>query len=163
MTEINERILRSKVRTWFKNIYKDKLVTEPVILHDLNMTVTEYLKKNFFGKELSLILDYDKMYVRPDIIALVRLRTKHLALVIAECKVGLVRVSDFRQALDYARVCKSYQAYLVFHGKLSNEVKRRLRVMDNVYEGYNSFSRLVRKFLHVVKYHGNMLFEFVRY
>jgi len=61
------------------------------------------------------------MHVKPDLIAIIRLKKGKLGMIIAECKVGSIGVNDFRQAIDYAMTCRSYDAYLIFHGSLTRD------------------------------------------
>ncbi len=157
---MKESELRRKACEWLKKKYKDKYFLEPVILHDLKLTVTDYLKRKFSGQYLTAIPRYNKMYVEPDIFGVVRLR-KGLGTIIAECKVGTVNVRDFRQAMDYARTCQSYNAYLIYYGILTKDVKKRIRSGDHFYEGLNDYGKLVSKKLILVEYISDNTF-FVR-
>lgn len=155
---MNEDLLREKARDWLKLKYQSISFLSPIILHNLKLTVSEFLKRNFSGETLLNIPRYNEMHVEPDIFGIVKLEKGRLGTIIAECKVNYVGVDDFRQALDYARTCKSYEAYLVFYGTLSEKVKARIRSGDNVYLGLNKYGKEIRKKMNIVEYRGNMTF-----
>jgi hypothetical protein len=152
-----ESALREKTREWLTERYHNRFLLKPIILHDLQLTVSEYLRRNFTGNVILSIPRYNEMDVKPDILSIVRLEAEKLGLIIAECKMN-VTIQDFRQTMDYARRCQSYEAYLVFYGKLSENVKDRIRMGDNTYYGLNKYGKVVLKKLIIVEYVGNKTF-----
>jgi hypothetical protein len=158
---IKESDLREKTREWLTEKYYNNFFLKPIILHDLQLTVSEYLKKNFTGNILLSIPKYNEMDVKPDILSIVKLEKGKLGLVIAECKIN-VGIQDFRQAMDYAERCQSYEAYLVFCGKLSEDVKDRIRMGGNTYCGLNRYGKVVSKKLIIVEYIRNKTFKIKR-
>ena len=162
MVYIEEKKLREKTCDWIFKKYRKRIVGKPVNLHELKLTVTEYLCKRFTSDILRLIPSYEKMDVEPDILALIRLKCDLLSTVIAECKVDPISVRDLRQALDYARVCRSFQAYLIYFGHLTRPVIKRLRSDDITYSGYNDYGNLTIKRLILVRYYGDNTFKITR-
>jgi hypothetical protein len=154
---IDEGDLRKRTREWLTEKYRGRFLFEPIILHNLGLTISEFLKRKFSGEILSSIPRYNEMNVKPDIFSIVRLERGKLGLVIAECKIN-VGLKDFRQVMDYARTCQCYEAYLAFYGKLSEDVINRIRIKDILYNGLNRYGEIVSKELVIVEYRGDNTF-----
>jgi len=150
--DLDESELRQAARNWLeRRHHENRYIQKPLVLHDTGLSVTGFLKNNYKGDLLRRIPKYNDMHVKPDIIAI--LRTKHdtFALMTAECKIDPVNTGDLRQAIDYASVCCSYEAFFVFQGPLNQVVKDRIRSGNSVYLGYNESGRLSKRILMLIQ------------
>jgi hypothetical protein len=128
-----------------------------MVFHEVSLTITDFVRKKFKGKELICIPRYNNLPIRPDIISVLKFRKNEkyiMGWLIGECKVGKVDAADFRQALHYASISQAYEAYLFFTGVLSKEVTDSVKVGGHLYLGTNRWGKPVRKRLIFVKYDG---------
>jgi len=127
-----------------------------LVFHGLDGTLTEYLRSEFYGINLTKIPRWDRLHIRPDVIALQEVTNDRLRWlwIVAECKVGKVSVRDLRQALNYANLTRAYQAYLVFSGKLSKEVEANLENLGHTFVGTSKWGRDVERKLQIIEAEG---------
>ena len=156
---MDEPYLRKEACRWLKqNFPSRRYQIEPFVFHDLGLTLSEFVRKQFKGKQLTCIPKYQELSIRPDIVALmITLENKDFKLgwIISECKVGRVNAADFRQAIHYANVAEAYIAYLFYFGELSKEVLEAIRTGGHIYTGMNKWGRTVKKRLIFVKSENN--------
>lgn len=154
---MDETELRLKSCKWLKERYQGFPFRIPImVFHDEHKTVTSFILERFKGDLLISIPRYDRLHIQPDIIGLIVLPdNKNLGWIIAECKIGVVSMSDLRQALYYAQVAKAYEAYLFYDGELTRDATQVLRQGNNKFTAMNIRGKEVEKRLIFVKYlHG---------
>jgi len=156
---LDEPYLRQEACRWLReNFPSRRYQIEPIVFHDIGLTLSEFVRKKFKGEQLTCIPKYQELSIRPDIVALlITLENKvfKLGWIISECKVGKVNAADFRQAIHYANVAEAYIAYLFYCGGLSQEVLEAIRTGGHLYTGTNKWGRTVKKRLIFVKYENN--------
>lgn len=152
-TSIPEEYLREKAVVWLKkkfHKYKEYLPFQT--FHEKGITVTEFLRKTFYGEELTRIPKYSKLTIRPDVIGIIVHDTNVLNWIIGECKSDNVVSADFRQTKNYADTANAFAAFLFFCGRLTNEVKTKIKNNEHVYRGRNKFAREVLRRLDFIEY-----------
>ncbi|MFQ6116293.1 MAG: hypothetical protein ACE5NG_19725 [bacterium] len=164
---LDEAELRVRACGWLKSHYsRRKYLLPPLVFHNLSMTITQYLYRNFKGKELTRIPHHGELEIRPDIIAINIFpndKQPILTWMIGECKSDKVSIGDFGQAIRYANRAEAYEAYLFYDGYLSRDVKTSIRSGGHLYSGINRWGKPVQKMLILMKYEkqqGNRLGEF---
>jgi len=159
MTETSECELRIKACQWLQSHFpKRDYLLEPIVFHDIGMTVTNFLKRKFKGSQLTSIPKYNSLQIRPDLIAILLSSTDSSEIplwIIGECKVGRITRGYFRQAKDYADTACSYEAYLFYDNDLSTEVIKAIENGGHIYNGTNRWGKPVRKKIEFVKYSNN--------
>lgn len=158
---MDEVQLRLEACEWLnKNFPTREYLIKPIVFHNMGLTLTEFLRKNYKGKELVSIPKYDELSIRPDVVALALIKKnqeKTLSWIIGECKVSPLSSADLRQAVYYASVSEAYEAYLFHEGSLSREVFDLIKAGGHSYMGINKWGSLVRKRL-MIKIYENSRF-----
>lgn len=158
---MDEPELRKLTVEWIKLKFKNyTFVIEPILFHDLHITLKKYILKKFKGVELTEIPNYDKLTIAPDVVALVRLpegkKTK-LGWVIVECKAKPVVIyNDFREFTDQANIANALEAYLVYaEDHLSSQVIDALKT-NFLFMGMNRFGCSVKKSIQIYEYNNGL-------
>ena len=121
----------------------------------MSLTLTQFLEKNYKGKDLIHIPKYSELSIRPDVVALAVInknKEKTLGWIIGECKFSSLSSADLRQAVYYANVAEAYEAYLFYGGTLSKEVRDLIKAGGHLYMGTNKWQKSVRKRLMIKIY-----------
>lgn len=154
--ELDEAHLRKEACEWLKaNFPTREYLIAPIVFHNIGLTLTQYVKKKYKGKELACIPKYDELPIRPDVIALAVInknKEKTFGWIIGECKVSSLSVADLRQGVYYAYVAEAYEAYLFHEGSLSKEVRDLIKTGGHLYVGINKWGRDVKKRLAIKTY-----------
>lgn len=153
---MDEAHLRLEAREWLKaNFPNREYLIAPIVFHNMGLTLTQFVKKKYKGKELACIPKYDELSIRPDVIALAvinRNKEKTHGWIIGECKFSSLSSADLRQAVYYANVAEAYEAYLFYGGSLSREVGDLIKAGGHSYMGINKWGRPVKKRLMIKIY-----------
>jgi len=121
----------------------------------MGLTLTQFLEKNYKGKELIRIPKYSELSIRPDVVALAVInknKEKTLGWIIGECKYSSLGSGDLRQAVYYANIAEAYEAYLFYGGTLSKEIRDLIKAGGHIYMGSNKWGKLVKKRLLIKVY-----------
>jgi hypothetical protein len=121
----------------------------------MGLTLTQFLKKKFKGKELVSIPKYSELPIRPDIVALAVLNKNDeniLGWIIGECKVSGLTTGDLRQAVYNSGIAEAYESYLFLEGSLSEEAKKLIETGGHSYSGTNRWGKPVKKRLIIIIY-----------
>ena len=153
---MDEAQLRLEACEWFKvNFPTREYVIKPFVLHNMGLTLTQFVRKKYKGKKLICIPKYDELPIRPDVVALAVInknKEKTLGWIIGECKVSSLSSTDLRQAVYYANQAEAYEAYLFYEGSLSKEVRDLIKTGGHSYLGTNKWGKSVRKRLMIKIY-----------
>lgn len=156
---MDEAQVREEACTWLKvNFETREYLIKPFILHNMSLTLTQFLEKNYKGKELIRIPKYSELSIRPDVVALAVInkhKEKTLGWIIGECKYSSLSSGDLRQAVYYANVAEAYEAYLFYGGTLSKEVRDLIKAGGHIYLGSNKWGKLVKKRLLIKVYEND--------
>lgn len=157
---IDETQLRQKACDWLtKKFQTREYLINPIVFHDIGLTLSQYLLKKFKGKQLTDIPNYNALHIRPDVIALIISRkdnNRQLLWTMGECKVGKISVRDFRQARFYFEVSNTYEGFVFYAGVLSEEVRRLVLRGFDVYNGTNKWGQITKKRMIFVEYVDNV-------
>jgi len=153
---LDEAQVREEACTWLKENFKTReYFIKPFILHNMGLTLTQFLEKNYKGKELIRIPKYSELSIRPDVVALAVInknKEKTLGWIIGECKYSSLSSGDLRQAVYYANIAEAYEAYLFYGGTLSKEIRDLIKAGGHIYLGSNKWGKLVKKRLLIKVY-----------
>ena len=156
---MDEAQLRLEACEWLKvNFQTREYLIKPFILHNMGLTLTQFVEKKYKGKELVRIPKYGELSIRPDVVALAvinKSKEKTLGWIIGECKFSSLSSADLRQAVYYANVAEAYEAYLFYGGTLSKEVRDLIKAGGHSYLGINKWGKPVRKRLMIKVYEND--------
>ena len=159
---MDEAHLRLEACEWLKtNFPTREYLIAPIVFHNMGLTLTQFIKKKYKGKELVCIPKYDELSIRPDVVALAVInknKEETLGWIIGECKVSSLSSADLRQAVYYANVAEAYEAYLFYEGTLSKEVRDLVKAGGHSCLGINKWGKTVRKRL-MIKIYENRRFS----
>lgn len=148
---MEESALREISRDWVLREYAhERFVIRPMVFHDEHVSLSDWIRTHFRGKELAAIPKYQSLEIEPDIIALVRRDMVPNTWVMGECKVDVVGVGDYRQALNYPNVANASAGYLFFEGKLAQPVLRLIEQGESTFQGTNTQGRITSKRLMIL-------------
>ena len=157
MTIYDEQTLREKACEWLRYHFpRRRYDLGPLVFHNMGLTLSQFLFKKFKGSQLTSIPHYKELAIRPDIIALLRLKSDCndiLEWVVGECKVNGVSAGELGQAVRYANASRAYEAYLFYQGELSRETIEAIKAGGHLYDGTNRWGKIVKKRIVFVKYH----------
>lgn len=121
--------------------------------HAVGMTLSSYLKKEYFGKDLRKLPFVEEIEIRPDILGIVNLQEADLwAYVLGEVKTTKVKMSDFRQCMNYVNFARPFEGYLFFSERVTEEVKRNIKADNHRFLGLNSWGKLATKRVHLLHF-----------
>ena len=153
---MDEAQIREEACRWLKvNFETLEYFIKPFILHNMGLTLTQFLEKNYKGTDLIRIPKYSDLSIRPDVVALAVInknKEETLGWIIGECKFSSLSVVDLRQAVYNANVAEAYEAYLFYGGTLSKEVRDLIKAGGHLYMGTNKWRKPVRKRLMIKIY-----------
>ena len=153
---MREEQLRTIALAWLQARYSLSKFALPLFkLHELHQTITEYLKSRLIGQDLTRIPLYDQLDLEPDIVGVVKLRRNNdysLAWITAEVKVNEVNMTDFREALFFAEKTHSYDAFLLYDGRVTKDVARLVKKGGHSLQGVTKWGNPSRKFLSFLRH-----------
>ena len=158
---MDEPQLRRESLKWLiENFPRREYLIKPILFHDVGLTITQYLKKNYIGEKLASIPKYSELSIRPDLIALAKIKKNHSDIsgwIIGECKVSGISAPDLRQPVYNSGIAEAYESYLFGEGELTHEAKSLIQSGGLLYSGTNKWGSPVRKRL-VIKTYENARF-----
>jgi hypothetical protein len=144
---MDESNLRKLAIEYLNNKFSKYNVIVPFFdLHEEGITLSTYLRKKFFGKELSKLPYYKEVEIRPDVVGIIDLpETTIWAYVLGEAKTTKVNMADFRQCMNYMNIGHPYEGYLFYCERLTNEVMKNILADNHKYQGLNIWGKNVTK------------------
>jgi hypothetical protein len=151
---MEESDLRRLVAEYLNQKFKGSSLVLPFFdFHATGMTLTSYLRKKYFGKELARLPYVEEVEIRPDILGIIALAKTDLWIyVLAEVKTQRVKMSDFRQCMNYMNAAHPLEGYLAFSEQMTEEVKRNILADNHKFLGLNSWGSLVSKRVHLLHF-----------
>lgn len=144
------QLRRESLRWLIENFPKREYLIKPILFHDVGLTITQFLRKNYVGERLASIPKYADLSIRPDLIALAVVNKNHSGIsgwIIGECKVSGISAADLRQAVYNSGIAEAYESYLFCEGELTREAKALIESGGHLYSGTNKWGRPVKKHL----------------
>lgn len=151
---MEEPELRNITRDWYKKRYQSyEKHLEFINLHEMGITITEFLVSRFKGDSLTSIPQYNRLYIKPDIIGIIiHPKTYQKLWIIAECKAGSVSQRDLGQALKYSGSSAAFASSLCYHGRIGRAVQRDIENGHHFFNGSNQWGAEVRKNISFYQY-----------
>jgi len=143
-----------------KRFSKHKIIVPFFDFHKVGLTLSSYLKKTYFGEELRKLPYLEEIEIRPDIIGIIALPEANLwAYILGEAKTKKVKMSGFRQCMNYMNIAHPYEGYLFFCEQISEEVRRNILADNHKFLGLNKWGRLATKRINLLHFKRGRFFN----
>lgn len=151
---MEESELRKLAADYLNGKYSTYRLAVPFFdFHAEGMTLSSYLKRKYFGKDLRRMPSIEEIEIRPDILGIVVLQEADaFAYVLGEVKTQKVKMSDFRQCMNYMNIAHPLEGYLFYSERMTEEVKRNIRADNHKFLGMNTWGKLATKRVHLLHF-----------